>query len=82
MPTNMFYASISAEILRIGRICSKVDSFLSCVEPVISRALKQGANVKNLEKSLKKIYGRHDILKSFGENAQLFANNLVSLEKF
>ena len=81
MPTNMFYFSISAEVLRIGRICSNFDNFISSVEPVIVRALKQGAHVKGLEKSLKKVYGRHEILKGFGANAQLFANILVSLNK-
>ena len=57
MPTNMFYSSISAEVLRIGRISSNFDNFISSVEPVIVRALKQGAHVKGLEKSLKKFIG-------------------------
>ena len=81
MPTNIFYSSISVEVLRIGRICSNFDNFISSMEPVIVRAFKQGAHVKGLEKSLKKIYGRHEILKGFGANAQLFANVLVSLDK-
>ena len=35
IPTSMFYSSISAEVLRIGRICFSQRNFLTSAKPVI-----------------------------------------------
>ena len=58
IPSNMFYASIGAEILRIGRVCSSTDNFLFSCKILIERVKKQGANNFKLNKTLKKTYGR------------------------
>ena len=73
----MFYSSISAEILRIGRISSNLENFLISAKPVIVRAYKQGATAIKLTRALKKIYGRQDILKRFGQNAKNFTDRLI-----
>ena len=44
IPNNMFYSSLCAEILRIGRICSNLDNFIISAKPVIDRAFTQGAH--------------------------------------
>ena len=77
IPSYMFYASIGAEILRIGRVSSNEDSFFASAKAIISRAMKQGAKTNRLSKSLKKIFGRQDALKRFGENASVFADTLL-----
>ena len=41
IPTNMFYSAISAEILRIGRICSSQQNFLHSARPVIEQLGKE-----------------------------------------
>ena len=74
MPRSMFYGSIGAEILRIGRVSSSLDNFISSSKVLISRSIKQGANILYLKKTLKKIYGRHDVLKLFSENASDFVS--------
>ena len=73
----MFYSAITAEILRIGRICSSQQNFLSSAKPVIARAVNQGANDSKLSKALKKIYGRQKILQQYGKNASFFSTNLM-----
>ena len=77
IPLNMFYSSISAEILRIGRICSNIPNVLSSVKRVVERAYMQGANTKKLSRALKKVYGKHDTLKQFAQNAAQFADSLI-----
>ena len=76
MPTSMFYSSIGAEILRIGRVSSSLNNFLSSSKSLIKRALKQGASISRLEKTLKKTYGRQEVLKKFGKTATEFVQNV------
>ena len=77
IPTNMFYTSISAEILRIGRISSSTVNFLSSCKHVIERAYNQGAKSNQLSKYLKKVYGRQNPLKRFAVNASVFSKSLL-----
>ena len=76
MPTNMFYSAIGAEILRISRVSSSMENIHVATRTLMKRALKQGATKERMEKTLKKMYGRHDILKQFGNNALEFVNSL------
>ena len=78
IPTSMFYSSIGAEITRIGRICSCLDSFLVSGRQLVDRALKQGAKCEKLEKTFKKCYGRQQSLKVFGNDAAHFSNMLLN----
>ena len=47
IPTTMFYSSIGAEILRIGRLSSSFENFLLSASMLLDRARRQGANVDN-----------------------------------
>ena len=76
-PSRMFYNCVGAEILRIGRVCSSVGNFLSASRIVIHRAMKQGAKMPRLEKIVKKMYGRHQVLRTFHSNAKKFSDNLL-----
>ena len=77
IPTTMFYSSIGAEILRIGRVSSSFENFLLSASILLDRARKQGANVDKLSKTLKKTYGRQQVLRMFGGNATEFINRLL-----
>ena len=55
----MFYATISAEILRIARATSKYTFFLNCVKTLLVRMKKQGANVFGIQSAIRKMIGRH-----------------------
>ena len=77
IPTNMFYASISAEILRIARVSSSIDNFIYSSKVLIKRVKKQGATHDKLSKVLKKTYGRQQPLKQFGNNAVEFVTNIL-----
>ena len=79
IPSTMFYASLGAEVLRIGRVSSSMKVFLEAVQPVVHRVIKQGARMKNLVATLKKIYGRQDILKQFGKNATDFCDRILKI---
>ena len=74
----MFYASFGAEILRIARVSSSFDNFISSSRTVIERVRKQGASIDRLRKSLKKTYGRQQLLRKFGKSATDFVNHIVS----
>ena len=39
-------------------------------------AIKQGAKTWRLDKTLKKVYGRHELFKEFGNTATSFVNTL------
>ena len=77
IPTTMFYSSIGAEILRIGRVSSSFENFLLSASILLDRARKQGANVDKLSKTLKKTYGRQQVLRMFWGNATEFINRLL-----
>ena len=78
VPSRMFYNCIGAEILGIGMVCSNVTNFIRAGKVVIDRGIKQGAKVERLEKVLKKIYGRHHVLRSFKSNAKEFSDCLLN----
>ena len=59
IPSKMFYATISAEILRIARATSKYTFFLNSVRTLLDRMKKQGANVSGIKSSIRKMIGRH-----------------------
>ena len=77
MPSSMFYASVSAEVLRTGRVSSTLPNFMETIKPLMDRVKKQGAIVKKLRLTLKKVYGRQDVLKRFGKNASVFCSNII-----
>ena len=73
----MFYASVGAEVTRIGRICSNVNSFVISGRQLVHRALKQGAKCNRLDKTLKKCFGRQQALTIFASNAADFSKKLL-----
>ena len=77
IPNSMFYASFGAEVLRIGRVSSSLDNFLSALQPLIRRMVKQGGQLRKIRQQLQKVYGRQPILKSFGQNAADFCDNVL-----
>ena len=77
IPSRMFYNCIGAEILRIGRVCSSVVNFGNACKILLDRAIKQGAKKVRLDKVLKKMYGRHQVLRTFYSNAKKFADCLL-----
>ena len=66
----MFYSSIGAEILRIGKVSSSFENFLLSASILLDRARKQGADVDRLSKTLKKTYERQQVLECLGEMLQ------------
>ena len=76
MPSKIFYSTIGAEILRIGRISSSSKLFVSSAKPVVQRMLRQGANFKMILRTLKRIYGRHQELKKLAINTNEFVRLL------
>ena len=77
IPTSMFYSSVGAEILRIGRVSSSVENFVSSSRILSKRVLIQDAKVPKLSKTLKKTYGRQGVLRQFGVNAKEFTDKLL-----
>ena len=82
MPSSMFYSSVGAEIIRIGRVSTCLENFVIAAKNIVNRAIKQGAKLPRLDKTMKKIYGRQQILRSYSTNATDFANLLLRQKIF
>ena len=61
MPSKMFYATISTEILRISRASSKYSTFLKHCSPFITRMRKQGANNNRMKGSVNRLLSKHHL---------------------
>ena len=59
MPSKIFYASVSSEILRLARTNSNRNNFLNTVKVLLDRMRKQGCKMNQLKKMLNKMFGRH-----------------------
>ena len=55
----MFYATISAEVLRIAKATSIYIRFIQSVRTLLDRMKKQGADTIGLKKVLRKMINRH-----------------------
>ena len=78
MPSMIFYSSIGAEILRIAKATSNVDTFLVSVRSLVNRMIKQGAKIAKTVKVLHKTYGRHSkYLSHIAGNARAFVNVIL-----
>ena len=59
IPSNIFYASIGAETLRIARASNNSTLFFSSVKPLFDRMFKQGATKEKFKNSLSKFFNNH-----------------------
>ena len=79
MPSKVFYSSLGAEILRIGRATNKCDSFKISSKKLVGRMLKQGGSKHKIQQSLSKLYGRHfEVFKSFSNTCNDFLDLLLT----
>ena len=60
----MFNSTITAEILRISKASSSYNVFVRSVNILIKRMTKQGAILKTLSYSLKKMLNKHSEIKT------------------
>ena len=75
MPSTMFYSSLGAEVLRIGRANNDVTTFFNSTKCIIDRMIKQGGKIYNIIKILKKLYGRHfETFNKFAPTCKIFVD--------
>ncbi len=78
MPSAIFFASIGAEVLRIGRATTCKEAFYSSARELISRMFRQGANKQRVERVLLKQFGRHgEAFLNFAPKANDFVTLLL-----
>ena len=77
IPSSVFYNSVGAEILRIGRVSSTLENFVTAGKELLKRALNQGGREAKLERVLKRVYGRQQVLRVFHSNAKKFSDSLL-----
>ena len=77
IPSNIFYASIGAEILRIGRTCSSSQAFLLSARKLLQRMNKQGARALRIRKTLSKVFERESVFRKFASNKEEFITDLL-----
>jgi len=78
IPSSIFYATISSELLRIA-ICSTGSvGFISSAKALMNRMIDQGAkNKPRLLKSLRRLYGNHtEHLVKFFDTPDLFTSSI------
>ena len=79
IPSKVFYSSLGAEILRIGRTTSNRDGFRMSSQKIIGRMMKQGGIKNKIHQCLCKIYGRHfEVFRSFSDTCTDFLDLLLS----
>ena len=76
IPSKIFYSTLGAEVLRIGRASSNTDDFIRSAKIVIHRMKNQGVDQRNVTRVLKIAYGRHDALKKINANVVEFVKSL------
>ena len=59
LPSKMFFSTISAEVLRIGRATSNLPTFIETAKSLMTRMKRQGADVLGIMNSIKKMFHRH-----------------------
>ena len=59
IPQKMFYATISAEVLRICRATSNYNSFLDSARKFITRMCSQGEDTQGIQRVVTKMINRH-----------------------
>ena len=73
IPSKMFYATLGAEVLRIGRTSTVLNSFVSSSQRIIKRMQKQGGRSSAIVKCLQKTYGRNfEVFREFANTCQEF----------
>ena len=78
MPSKIFYSSLGAEILRIGKANNNSCSFYNSARIIVQRMIKQGGKITNITKTLKKVFCKHYcIFNNFTESIETFINNLI-----
>ena len=59
LPSKMFFSTISAELLRIGRATSNLPNFVEAARNLIVRMKRQGADVLGIRNLVRKMFHRH-----------------------
>ena len=78
MPSSIFYSSVGAEILRIGRSTTTLNNFKNTASKLLLRMSKQGTQKHKLERLLIKTYNRHTShFLSFANNSSSFVHLLL-----
>ena len=78
MPSNIFYSTLSSELLRIARCTTDKDNFLVTAKTLISRMKKQGAAMCRLISCLKRLYGNHmESFSRFFKSSEQLVSSLV-----
>jgi len=66
LPSNIFYASIMSEFLRIARATLKLEDFITKASSLYKRMVNQGGDDKMVLRQLAKAYNRHfDYFKNY-----------------
>ena len=61
IPNRMFYSTISTECLRICRSTSDLEPAVTSIKTLISRMVKQGAEINKLKNCIRKSFNKHSI---------------------
>ena len=79
IPSKMFYSSLGAEVLRIGRANNENTTFFESSKKLVKRMLKQGGSMMQISKTLKKVFGQHfATFCKFSPTSESFINNIFN----
>ena len=74
IPNRMFYSSIAAESLRIFRASSTSSHAISSVQTLVTRMIRQGANISAMKSCVSKMINRHQINLKYG----MIGNDIIA----
>ena len=78
MSSKIFYSSLGAEILRIGRTTHNVQSFKLSAKKITERMINQGATDKKIQHCLQKTFGCHfEVFRSYAPTCNNFVDKIM-----
>ena len=79
IPSKVFYSSLGAEILRIGRATSQAPDFYQSGKAVVDRMVRQGGKLNRIKKTLTSFYAKHQsCFSNFATSSEHLANLLCT----
>ena len=77
IPSKMFYSTINAEVLRICRATSSLNSFIETSLKLIDRMKKQGSKNKQIKLFIRRVVFKHDDFNRYGVDKEQLIRSLT-----
>ena len=78
IPLNIYYTSISSEIVGFVRTTSEINAFVTLSNGLLKKMQKQGSKHRSIISMLKKIFGKHFVFNTFADKKTNFIKRFLA----